>query len=80
MIHPRCETLDEGIDSRCVLENNHAGEHVIPNLMLKIENRFLFERLRNLPHPLNRHDPLYKMIDKLNGFKVPPTQAEIGTP
>lgn len=75
-IRPRCEAMNEAIDSRCVLEDNHAGEHVMPNLVLKTENRFLFDRLRNIPHPLNHHDSLFKMISKLKGFKKPPSQAE----
>lgn len=78
MIHPRCKAMNEGIDSRCVLENNHAGDHVIPNLVLKTDHRFIFDRLRNFPHPLNHHDPLFKMVSKLKGFKPPPSAAEEG--
>lgn len=72
----RCEERDDGIDSRCVLENNHIGDHQIPNLILKLENRFLFERLLNNPYVLNKGDSLFSQIDLLNGFNAPAPVGE----
>lgn len=72
----RCEEMDEGTDSQCVLENNHGGDHQIPNLLLKLENRFLFDRLRNNPYVLNKGDSLFMQIELLNGFNAPQPAGE----
>ncbi len=42
----RCKLTNSRLQSRCVLEDGHSGKHQIPNHILKLERRDLFDRLQ----------------------------------